>query len=151
VILVVVGLPILLVSLGVLTSFFQNRNGERTVRGYPDLQPNTIACEDLCSQLRLPEGSRLLRTDVTSKRDSGVVTSNYVFNGGCNAAQKFFLEQRGLLGEVVGSTASREFFIFTRTEFQYRRDVLTIRISCGDMRDWRGEGQFSVSCSWNRD
>ena len=149
IILVLIAVAILEVGLVIVAWVSQDRSGERRVWGKQELERSTIECENLCSGLRVPDESYRLRTNITSKAESGVVTLDYEMKVGCVGVDKVLHEQFTALGlNRYTAEYTTTFLIFAKIETRYRNNRMKVDMSCTEATDILGGRQFTVSCSW---
>lgn len=132
----------------ILTSGCDNVNGERTVYGI-EPEEETIVVEQICNDLLLPEESVRLKTDIISKRDSGLVTHTFSTEQKCIAVDNFFRQSLSSRGWKL-ERATRGGLIFPEITLEASSGDWNIYLGCEDMRDFRGVRRFKVSCQWER-
>lgn len=127
----------------------QPLNGERIVHGYQPLKEETIKAEEICSSFDLPEGSKRLNTDISSKSYSGLVTNHYSTDLHCLDADLFFKQYLQNSGWSLREAERSSFLnLWPETRSEYSRENFSAYIYCQEMKDYRGIRHLKVACGW---
>ena len=129
--------------------WYRPMSGERRVFGTSFLENQTVESEHICASFPLPEGSVRTKTDISSKTTSGVVTSEYITNLHCLDADLFFKDYLRQTDWQLKRTKQSLFFsLMPDTSTEFERDGFSVSVDCREMKDFRGNRYFSISCGW---
>lgn len=141
-------IPIVVVlTLLAISCASENMNGERTVSGKLPLESKTVEAERIADSLIPPTGSILLETRITSKEDLGVVVKKYSTDFHCKEIDAYFQDYLTSIGWKLFSRAERGEFNHAYSS-SFSMNEFKIRVSCEELRDFRGIRRFYLSCYW---
>lgn len=127
-------------------------NGERIVHGEDPPPQGALRAEEIAESLSLPEGSRLLNTQLYSRKYQGVVTKEYSTDLDCSDVDGWIRSTLTARGDWrIESSTSRIDVIWPRFRTEYTSAGSSISVDCDDLRDFRNIKRFTTSVVWHND